>query len=336
MKRIRDFPKYRKFQEQVGRRTARNRAGRDGHRKRSSIARRRRRIAIEANIQVVFAPENFSFVNNPERMIDFVGDLKTALYVLRKSVLIDLSLVNIVTNDAIILMLSVAHDKHLPKWIQIDVTMPMNEAAAKRLRESGIEEHLGIREIGQPKSGRIRVRSSYDADSEMANELIQHATRTLFGKRMPLKKVQRILGECITNTEEHAGGNEKRPKEKMWWGTVFCEPNVACFSLLDNGVGIIESLKAEWFTRLPMLARYSDNIKLMRAVFDGKILSSTNLSNRGNGLPAIYKARNKKEFTRLILITNNVFIDFDNDMYRLLPKSFSGTFFYWEVEKNDK
>lgn len=334
MKRIKDFPRYRKLQEQRARRTEVTRRRRYFSSGRGySAAEIRRHVAQAANIQVVYAPEIFSFVNNTERMIAFISDLKDTIYRMKRSAIIDLSLVHTVTNDAIILMLSVAQDKRIPRWIEINVTMPTNDKAAKRLRESGIEEHLGIRQVGLPKSGRIRVRSSYDADSEMVNELIQHATRTLWGERRPLKKVQRILTECITNTEEHAGGEAGGPKEKMWWGTVFCEPSVACFSLLDNGVGIVESLKAEWFTRLPLLTRYRDNRELLKAVFDGKVLSSTNLSNRGNGLPAIYKARNKKEFVRLVLITNNVLIDFDKNEYRLLSDSFVGTFFYWEVNK---
>lgn len=335
MKKIRNFPRYRKLQERRGKRADREPGRRSrGSRRTFSIARVRQEVLTQGlGYLTLEAPRNFSLARNPEEMIEFISELKRILAVLKRNVLLDLSMVTKVRNDAIILVLSVVQDRTLKRGLKVYIKKPNNEAAANRLRESGIEEYYEIQRVGQPKSGRIRVRSSYDANSEIANELIQHATRTLFGKRRPLKKVQRILAECIANTEEHAGGDPNRTKVKMWWGSVFCDRanNVAYFSLLDNGVGIIESLKTDWFQRLPQLAKYGNSISLMRAVFDKKVLSRTNLSNRGNGLPAIFRARAKREFTNLILITNNVYIDFDKNEYRLLKDSFSGTFFHWEV-----
>lgn len=335
MKKIRNFPRYRKYQERRKERSLREVGRRSRSSRRSySVARERREtLARGLGFITLPMPHEFSLVHNPDEMIRSISILRDIIYQRKQSVVLDLSEVRNVTNDAIILILSVVQDRRVPNWVKVWVKSPINEEAAKRLRESGIDEHYEVQDVAIPKSGRIRVKRSYEANSEMANELIQHATRTLFGKRRPLKKVQRILSECIANTNEHAGGNPDQKKEKMWWGTVFCESkkNIAYFSLLDNGIGIVESLRSEWFSRIPMLAKYRTNISLMKAVFDGKILSSTNETNRGNGLPAIFKARAKKEFTGLVLITNNVYIDFDKDLYRQLETSFSGTFFHWEV-----
>jgi hypothetical protein len=338
MKKIRDTRGYRKLQVRRLKRSLRvsNQRGRSV-RRRFNIAKIRQHVLTQGLGYFNHpAPPIFSFIREPEAMIDFIEQLKVLLFQLNRSVVIDLSEVREVTNDSIILLLSVVQDRRVSRSTKVAVKNPTDEKAAKRLRESGIDEHYEVQDLATPKSGRIKVKRSYDADTEMANELIQFATRELFGRRRKLTNVQRILSECISNTEEHASGESGRSKEKMWWGTVFCEKRkgTAFFSLLDNGVGIIESLRSEWFGRLPILARYPDNISLMKGVFDGKVLSSTNLSNRGNGLPAIYKARSRKQFGRLILITNNVYIDFDNNDFRILRNSFAGTFFYWEVDKN--
>lgn len=337
MKRIPNRPSYVKLGRRRLKRSARHVRSRS-RRKRGDFniaAVRRTVLAQGLGYENLQAPRIFSFVNAPEDMISFVQRLKQILFQFNRSVIIDLSLVTEVTNDAIILLMSVVQDRGVPKRLRVVVKNPIDQKAAKRLKESGIDEHYEVQQVPSPSAGHIRVKHSYDADTEMANELIQFATRELFGRRQRLTKVQRILSECISNTEEHASGHKGVAKEKKWWGTVFCDrkKGIAYFSLVDNGVGICESLRSEWFSRLPSLALHPTNVSLMRAVFSGKVLSSTNLTNRGNGLPAIYNARNKGQFERLILVTNNVYIDFDRDEYRLLPNSFSGTFFYWEVHK---
>ncbi len=330
MKKIRNFPSYIKLLRR---------------RKKRAFKKTRKRYYAKAftNIDVLkqigyvymIAPNNFSLVNNPNIMIWFLNRLKKIVSE-GKSVLLDFADITEVTNDGLISLLSIIQDGRVPSNVRIKAKKPKDQKLRKRLKESGIsQESTGLGSEAAAKYGRFRQKSSLSADMEEANELIKFATKEIFGRRDTLKDVQRIFGECIDNTTYHA--NPKKPMAERWWGTVFCnnKTKTAYFSVLDNGVGIIESLKVGWAKKIEFLFSYENNAALLRAVFQGGVLSSTGQSNRGNGLPNIFKARERRQFTRLIVISNNVYVDFDKDNYQLLQHSFNGTFFYWEVRNED-
>lgn len=68
--------------------------------------------------------------------------------------------------------------------------------------------------------------------------------------------------------------------------------------------------------------------------FDKKYQSSTFDENRNKGLPRIKEANKYDYIDSLRVVTNNVFLDFENDENNLLLKNkFRGTFYYWELTK---
>jgi hypothetical protein len=333
MKKIKFFPKYIKIQKRRQRRALQTTRRSKLYSAINIYSSYGKLTYEQSGFKRITPPHNFSIVNNPDEMIGFLNKLKIAVYN-GKKVVLDFSKVTDISNDGFIALLSVIQDSKVPNTVRVRAIKPKNLKVRKRLMECGIsEESTGLESV-VPKSGRFKQKSSLTADTEEANELIQFATRRLYGIRRTLKDVQRILGECIDNTTFHANPT-KRLAEK-WWGTVFYEEdiNVAYFSILDNGIGIIESLKVNWIRDAGFLLKYKDNKELLLDIFQGGVLSSTGEANRGNGLPNIFRARERKQFSRLICLTNNVYIDFDNEDYRLLKNSFSGTFFYWEVYNN--
>ena len=332
MKKIKSFPKFLKYQRQRQKRALKNSRRKKLLNSITAIYSSYNYLQIyeDRGFQSIVPPYLFSMVRNPELMIRFLNKLKLAVYNGR-NVVLDFSNVIDISNDGFIALLSVIQDSKVPKTVIVNAIIPRDYKVKKRLMECGISEaSTGLQTI-TPKSGRFRQKSSLTADTEEANELIQFATRQIYGKKKELKDVQRILSECIDNTTYHA--NPTKRLAERWWGTVFFdeEEDTAYFSILDNGIGIIESLRVNWMGALKLKIKYSSNVELMRDIFKGGILSSTRESNRGNGLPNIFRARSRRQFSRLICITNNVYIDFDKDDYRLLENSFSGTFFYWEV-----
>ncbi|MEZ5427288.1 MAG: hypothetical protein R2747_13545 [Pyrinomonadaceae bacterium] len=336
MKKIRNYPKYQRYQRRRQKRALRNSRKRNPKSLHALGTSKERASVFEKgfNFERIDAPSNFSFVNDPDTFIDFLSELKMIVFS-GKSVIVDLSDIKEITNDALIALQSVIQDKKVPRDVKVFIQQPNDERLSDRLEESGInEEAVGFnRDIAPPSSGRFRQKNSVEADMEKANELIRFATRKLFGRKMRLLDVQRILSECIDNTTFHA--NPEKKLAEMWWATVYynSKKGIAHFSILDNGIGIIESLKIKFATELTLLFKYGNNAKLMAAIFKGKVKSRTGKANRGRGLPGIFKARSRHEFTNLVVISNNVFVNFDRKEYKLLKNSFSGTFFYWEVRK---
>lgn len=123
--------------------------------------------------------------------------------------------------------------------------------------------------------------------------------------------------ECMTNTREHASGNQpSRKGEKKWWFSVYYDTrnNVAKFAFVDTGIGIFESLKRRRFPLFGSIKR-SEILKLLladstdRNSIKPKDRTSTKLSHRGKGLPNIAR-RNRLKQTRRLRIISKVLLRF--------------------------
>ena len=58
--------------------------------------------------------------------------------------------------------------------------------------------------------------------------------------------------------------------------------------------------------------------------------TSTKLGHRGKGLPNIARRNRLKHTNRLIIISNNVYADVENNKYQMMEQNFSGTIICWE------
>ena len=61
----------------------------------------------------------------------------------------------------------------------------------------------------------------------------------------------------------------------------------------------------------------------------------TGHNHRGNGLPGIYDSYKNNYLSNMIVVSNNVFVDIEGNIYRNVKENFSGTFFYWELTKSN-
>ena len=105
------------------------------------------------------------------------------------------------------------------------------------------------------------------------------------------------------------------------------DSNLVKFSFVDNGRGIIKSFTEGFLSRV--LNFFSDNADILETAFKDGIESRTGLSWRGKGLPTIYENYKDGYIKNLVVISNDVYIDFDNEIYMKLEIPFSGTYYYW-------
>jgi hypothetical protein len=83
-----------------------------------------------------------------------------------------------------------------------------------------------------------------------------------------------------------------------------------------------------------VISVFKDNSDVLETAFRNGIKSRTGLSWRGKGLPTIFEMYEDKIIKRLVVITNNVYLDFDNNIKMILPCGFNGTYYYWELDSN--
>lgn len=204
----------------------------------------------------------------------------------------------------------------------------------------GAEFHVSDR------TGSIRFRRCYKVESPTARELRDFAAKRLFGHLLDeiwfkpkLGAIQRTLIECMSNTFGHAAGSTEpiediKSESIPWWASVMCdvENNIASFTFVDNGVGILKSGNVQLYLRMLEKVGLIDNTELLRRAIHGEIPSRTKRKERGEGLPGMrIDAVERRLIHNLMIISNDVRADISLSSYKKLKNAFDGTIVYWEL-----
>src|SRR5690606_25185524 len=108
------------------------------------------------------------------------------------------------------------------------------------------------------------------------------------------------------------------------------------FSFVDNGEGILKTIKIRFKDRVSRIIGMANDGQLLREAFEGKFGSRTKLAYRGRGLPLIKKNFENGYIKNLVVISNNVFYDFTKGTFQILGTEFEGTFYFWELNEDCK
>ena len=137
--------------------------------------------------------------------------------------------------------------------------------------------------------------------------------------------------ECMNNTRNHASGQQDH--QETWWATVYAdvERERACYTFLDTGVGIFQSVPIGKLRKFFKMVGIQDDAKMLRDILHGKVESSTRQPFRGKGLPAIYGLLHRRSIKSLVIVANEVYANVERDEFRVMRTSFKGTLLYWEV-----
>lgn len=291
----------------------------------------------------VYAPQNFSFIDNSTDMVEFISELK-ALFDQKKEVFVVLKNVKIISYDAIVVLLSIMV-RFKARNIKFDGDFPENDQARATLKESKFLKYLyeNFRDedryqLGQDSS--IVTHAWKDVDPELGNALIKNASKTIWGQERRCQGVQRTLIELMLNTNNHADVSGKG--EKHWWLSVHHDKanKKVSFAFIDFGIGVFTSLRNKRsgsnlfgiIDKLREITKFRNNAELLSLIMDGTLhRTATGKPYHGKGLPGINKVRERNQISNLNIITNDVHATLDTDTFRLMPKSFSGTFVYWEL-----
>ena len=138
----------------------------------------------------------------------------------------------------------------------------------------------------------------------------------------------------MSNTFKHA--DPQTEATENWWVASYPHPDLNprrwCFAFVDNGVGILESLKIKgFFKRLRQQLGLLPDHEVLQDLMEGKIGSRLGLSYRGKGLPGIYKELQRGRIQNLVIVANNIRANFATKEYVTLTQPFDGTFLYWEL-----
>lgn len=316
----------------------------------NSLSRQRRvewnriRSQTEHRTKSIEAPSTMSFIGNPVGMVRFIGALQRA-FDHRWAVYVQLQGVERIDYDAITVLLSVMVRFKAAK-IQFNGNKPLNRAAKQTIEQSNFFEHLyKTHFVEQDRydlkgKGVISTHAYRTVDSERIQKYIDKASKAVWGERRRCPGVYRALIELMQNTTNHA--SPKKEGDKHWWLSVNHDASrdVVSFTFVDYGIGVFKSLDGKdeghrFYEKWMYLCKKlwpDDDSKLLKAILEGELhRTKTGEPFRGKGLPGIYRAFKRNQFSSFAMVTNNVYFNSNADEYRLLKVPFSGTFVYWEL-----
>lgn len=282
--------------------------------------------------QVVTAPEVFSFLNNPDGVIGFLNEIRLSARKGR-NVFIDLSDIKEFTPETVAILLSKIANKRFTYGMQLSGNSPDDPRLAKIFVQSGFYAHVQTRQKPPSKGfSLIHRKSNKMVHGKQANELIEFATKNIFGNPRQAKGIYRVLLEAMMNTHGHASRDEDAIEP--WWAMVYFDPDSrkAIFSFVDSGIGVFESIKVRDFkTNIELFVRLKNKGDLLKDLMKGKIGSRTGSARRGNGFPAMYSALKRGQVHNFVIVANDVYGNIATGETRILSKPFRGTFLYWEL-----
>lgn len=295
------------------------------------------------------APKQLSLIENPEEVLYFVNKIYQA-YQAKHKIFVILKDVEYLTNDALVLLLS-AVMKFYEKHIAFNGDKPYNKEIAKIIQESGFFDIVsnGSKKYVDSNGYNINRSTMYthaqkNVDAELTAELIANNSKYLWGEERRCQGVQRIFIELMQNTNNHA--SQKRG-EKFWWINVTKKenPNMLCFSFIDYGMGIFNSLKSKtpsekfygWIDKIAILCNPFNHSEVLHQMLLGNFHETiTSQYYRGKGIPGIYHEFIKNAISRLIVISNDAYADASANKYFNLSNELKGTFVYFEVSEECK
>ncbi len=295
----------------------------------------------------IVAPKVFSLIINPEETIKFINKIEWHLRQ-RKKAFIVLTFIEEIDYGAIAVLFSIM-DLFTLHNVKFNGNKPNNATAFSKLESSGFFKQLyrENRNKIQYRTGdanQIFTKSNKQVESALGLPVMVEATEAIWGEKRLAKGLQRILVELMHNTNNHAGGKNKKGFERWCLSVNHDKSNRRVeFVFVDYGVGIFNSLNQKqkgdkWYGWQNLVQRYFQiplidaNDVLLKKLLSGEIhLTVTKKDFRGKGLPGIKEVFDRNQISNLFILSNNAYADVAKDNYVQLAQNFSGTFLYWEL-----
>ena len=284
----------------------------------------------QANFKTFLLEENYSLKDNPNTVVRNFKDYQSLL---RKGydINFDLSGLKNLSPGGLALFAAGVKDETIKGDRYIKGNLPIDHRLRQMIRESGFLKLVRTSiDPGRQKHHLVHRKTYKKVEPPEAEKACIFSIQHTFGDKRIIRPLYEILIECMANTKNHA--DKKSDEVYNWWLFVFKKENGnSAFTFLDFGVGIFKSYPVLHYMNLKRL--FNDNTEIVDDLLEGKIKSSTKIVERGQGIPLIYEHSKTDLFKEFYLISNDVFVDFKSGRKVKLQNNFSGTFYYWEIQK---
>ena len=288
----------------------------------------------------LWAPSIFSIIESREKVIAYFKDVfdhsKRGDYVV-------MNMGKIIKTDALTVSLVIAimmdsRRSNVDSFVKhVKVVVPTgNSQPAEVFKKSHFRDTVTTHNANQ---NYFMSRTDMAINTKYTGEIIDFAeSRGVSDAKTILNP---LLVEIFSNTNNHASLYEEKVP---WFLSIMDDGEMLCFSVIDLGIGIYESLRTSRAIRKIPQKEFNiiDNMydnrqsKYLSYQIPRGVYSSTKEACRGKGLKEIYeKANNSTTCKRFVIISNKAMVDLlnINKIQDDSGFSFDGTAFYWEMEK---
>jgi hypothetical protein len=270
-------------------------------------------------------------IEHVRSVLKFINNIKKNA---KNGYFIFLSLKNVefISEGTISMLLSVISDLEY-QGIFFRGDKPTNSDAKNTLERSGFFKHMNgnISKKNKISKNKILKTGTKDTHQKELVPEIHRAMETIWGAEFRCPSLYGGLGEMMRNTCDHAF----QDKNTIMWHlgiSHFESEKTVKFTFVDNGEGIVSTyMKKGVFQQL--LKHFKNSAEMLEKAFKGETESRTGLPWRGKGLPTIFEMYSENIISNLVVITNNVFIDFNKQIVENINVGFSGTYYFWEINQ---
>lgn len=288
------------------------------------------------------AGSSFSLFNEPENVIQIIQSLDKCKTKSRyiKYVQLDLSNITQIDIGAISFLLAKIHEISQIKRVKFWGIGPQDKACKKLFNESGFLDYmidLSGKKFTKQSDNFIFKVGTDKTRNERVGKTIEKSMKFLIGREQKYPPVYSIVQEICSNSVEWANAPETR--NKNWFlgvnYPVDSKNKYITFTMTDIGFGILHTLNRRFGKIITETLQLKKDTEILERAFERKYGSKTGEPNRNRGLPLIRDRFNRSFIKDLRVITNNVFLDFNNESEtRLLGKNLPGTFYTWNIDLN--
>ena len=291
------------------------------------------------------APKDFRLLNNTEDCISFfkkIRSRKTAIYKYgRYEIRIDLSHIEHIDFASTMMLAAICYELKTSKpSYYVYGTSPIDKSCRKYLLDSGFLndkfDEYGGKFPNSGHSASIKIERGHtrleDSDVQQVvsieKRICEHVTGHVGKEYSHIDMIKEICGNTVDWSDA---------MHDQWnYGTKF-EDNEVILVALDLGKGILETICRKFSDMVGDLVASHSDVEILEGAYDRKYGSKSRKPNRNRGLPSIKYANEKGLIKNLVVITNNVILDFSdgsNSRKFIQKKSqgFNGTLYCWRID----
>lgn len=294
------------------------------------------------------APTDFRLLKNTEGCISFFKKLRSRKYAYKSDdgilrLIIDLKYVQHIDFASTMLLDSICDELEKTHPICLIYGNAPNKSSCRQyLKDSGFLDNK-VDMAGRPyelsttsenmkiAKGNVKLK---DEQIQKLADMEKRIFKHLSGNEGQQYKRVSIIKEICGNTVDWSNAEH----DQWALGMKFEEDKVIVVAL-DLGQGILESISRNFTVFIRDMLENNSHIDILEGAFNRKYGSKSKLTNRNRGLPSIKHANTLGHIKDLVVLTNNVLLDFANTgnsrkFANHRSRAFSGTLYSWIVDSS--